>query len=269
MALGAVALLLISFIANSSGTRNQVYEIVPQGTYGGGKTFIKSIRPIRQMRTSLDLSLSFTPIGNGYQNLFQTAEGNDGVRAEYYRGDLAVIIGNGDDPGTSSYMIARGLIPGQEHALSLHISSTGRVTWTVDGAFGSAVAPSAMPTFSIIEFGNGFDGHREFKGQLGEIYLAYAVQTPQRPLPWMLFRLIAAAFAIAATAVFFSKRTRPATLPNPPTRGGGKESQTHRQFCVGRTRKRQGLVAPPKMRRERFRCNQSSPNATVLRRPNW
>lgn len=199
LSLVAIAFLLLSFILNSSGTRSVTTAVAPSGIYGGGQTFVRHVKSTTS-RSGFDLMLTFNAKGGGYQDLFDTGSGNDGIRLEIYRGSIAVIIGNGPNPGTSSYGLASNLTSGQDHQLSLHMSPDGNLKWAVDNVPGHVFAPDAQPLYSVIVVGNGFDGTRPFQGTIRNVTFSYTVESPEN-LAWLqALRAIAAIVAVVAAA---------------------------------------------------------------------
>jgi hypothetical protein len=196
----AIAFLLLSFILNSSGTRNVTTAIAPSGIYGDGQTFVRHV-PIVNRPSGFDLMLTFNAKGDGYQDLFDTATGNDGVRVEIYQGSIAVVVGNGPNPGTTSYGLANNLAPGQDHQLSLHMSPSGDLKWAVDNVPGYAFAPDAQPLYSVIMVGNGFNGTRPFQGTIRNVTFSYTVESPENLMWLQALRAIAAIVAVVTAAV--------------------------------------------------------------------
>lgn len=173
--------------------------IAPSGTYGDGQTFVRHV-PITSRPSGFDLMLTFNTKGDGYQDLFDTATGNDGVRLEVYQGSIAVIIGNGPNPGTSSFGLANNLAPGADHQLSLHMSPNGDLKWAVDNVPGSAFAPDAQPLYSVILVGNGYNATRPFQGTIRNVTFSYTVESPES-LAWLqALRAIAAIVAVVTAA---------------------------------------------------------------------
>ncbi|MEI6835006.1 MAG: hypothetical protein WCL28_13550, partial [bacterium] len=100
----------------------------------------------------------------GYQNLFQTDDLNQGVRAELIGGKLAVIarVANGLSPAV--VVLSTTLKARDCHNFQLGASHRGRLVASLDGAR-SSIDNIIMPLTSV-KIGIGFDETRSFKGEL-------------------------------------------------------------------------------------------------------
>ncbi|MHB1700946.1 MAG: hypothetical protein ACYCSN_12605, partial [Acidobacteriaceae bacterium] len=122
------------------------------------------------------LKIVFRPTAEtGYPNIFQTASGNSGIRAELHRGILALIYPDPDIPGgTRVLILANNLVPGTVHSLTVTALRGSLLTARVDA--GPEQVDSNAPQFSTaaIVVGAGFDPGRAFHGSLSHIEVRLA-----------------------------------------------------------------------------------------------
>jgi|GEM_PF-4768679 len=118
---------------------------------------------------SLDLSFQFAagPV-SGYQNVFQTDDGNAGLRLEISPSSAAaLIVGLSAGPEFDVIKLPGDIAPGQWHDLRLSLSRSNRIKVWFDG---KQIADRSNDAYGFnagnFILGNGFDGKREFSGEI-------------------------------------------------------------------------------------------------------
>lgn len=113
------------------------------------------------------VSMFFRPApGNADGNLFQTASGNSGMRAELVRDYvLSALIARGE--AAQEVDIAENVIPGVWHKLEIIADVRNRTRIYLDGTERREMSvPESQPRLDAIMVGAAFDGRRPFRGEI-------------------------------------------------------------------------------------------------------
>jgi hypothetical protein len=133
--------------------------------------------PLEKLPSSYDvvalaLKLNFTPVqGNEYQNLFQTATRDDGLRLEVSPGcDVALIVNSSRGP---TAIVLPQCEFDSPFRLELAVDEKGAFRGTANGEeiVGRRNLSKLIPQFNRVEYKNGFDGKRPFLGEVFEFDL--------------------------------------------------------------------------------------------------
>lgn len=151
--------------------------------------------PAHTRSLQLKLSLDFRPasrspvtksagsnaeIEQEYPNLFQTADGNAGLRLEWHRGDLSLVYSAAGGTLIGG-VIAHGLKSEEWHHLDLVVCNENHVQAQITG-FAPFAGP-APPELAInrVLIGQGFSDLRKFHGELRNVSLELRQPLPR---PW-------------------------------------------------------------------------------------
>lgn len=116
-----------------------------------------------------EIFLSFLRIGDApFQNLFQTDDGNLGIRVEVTdRNALAIVIGGPDDPQLEGIETDESILEGL-NLLQLSVSK-GKLTMKLNGSRSKSVVFTNEPRCTNPRFGIGYSEERRFDGLMNVI----------------------------------------------------------------------------------------------------
>ena len=139
----------------------------------------------RDLRISFNVRVTGT---SAFDNLFQTAPGNQGVRMELGQPSvLALVVGSREPGGLSGFIVSRAVEHGRWHSVWLSISRDNRIRAFFDGKLALDVKnPKLDYAISDIAFGIGFSKTRPFRGELSNVSMEYRLYRKN----WILYEAI-------------------------------------------------------------------------------
>jgi hypothetical protein len=185
------AILLVVCVAGLAGTflfSGMFQHDDPVKSFSTGNATYKSGAPaafqhhesVQAGVESFSLSMSVFAVSiRGFEDLFQTADGNAGARLELSKPDtntLALIVGSNRPPGYIPYVITRSFALNQWHTFDLRIDRNNHIIARFDGA---QVVDQTEPTLSYaisdVALGSGLSGLRPFRGQIKNAAVSYTL----------------------------------------------------------------------------------------------
>ena len=127
---------------------------------------------------TFQLSMGFEPTSiSSYNNAFQTAPANSGLRLELSKPNtLALVAGSRNADGYRVYVISSALSLNQWHAIHISIDMENHITVNFDGKnIVDEMDPDLTYDISDVEIGTGLSGTRPFFGQIRNASFSYRI----------------------------------------------------------------------------------------------
>lgn len=152
-----------------------------------------------------------------YQNVFQTSDGNVGVRLEIDEiGTIGLIVASSTGSFMTAVSTARAVV-GKWTVARVQLKASGEVRLSVDDASTVQARGMPMPSCDRILLGAGFDGTRKFSG---EVSAKMSAGTRSNPLPaYQLIRLLGQFFLLMGFVAWALKESES------PNRDGHDEAR--------------------------------------------
>lgn len=154
---------------------------------------------------SLVVAMQFRPFGiQGYQDVFQTAPLNSGMRLEIGAPHtLALIVAAKNAEGFVPYILSTTLEENQWHSLEIVSGFDSRLTVRLDGqTVVDVVDPLLSYEVADLRLGEGFDETRFLRGQIKNGSVVYQVEVPNT-MSALESLLVRTMFLIGGLACFF------------------------------------------------------------------
>ena len=133
----------------------------------------------------------------GYENLFQTADANLGIRFEFASpATAAIVFGDAQTGQLIALHLSQGLQPGTWNQFGLHIAP-GAVTAHLNQLTRYRDFPDANVRYDRLLVGSGFSGERPFRGRIRNVHVTIRVATER---PYVATALVAGRFLFAGLA---------------------------------------------------------------------
>jgi hypothetical protein len=151
----------------------------------------------------------------GYENLFQTADANQGIRFEFASpATAAVLFGNAQTGQLIALHLSQGLHPGAWNRFGLHIMP-GAVTAQLNQLSRFRDFPDVNVRYDRLLVGSGFSGERPFRGRIRNVHVSICVANER---PYVAKALVASRFLFAGLALAFCFLALPLPRMSPETR---------------------------------------------------
>ena len=164
------------FIASVNGLdAGTIRQIKPRGIFD--KVYIKIV-----------MDYELIPFNEGYPNLFQTDDINEGIRLEFSKNGIGLVYGTGDPAAPSTIPMIKRLKFYEIH--HIEIDAVDREYIEVNDSYaGGYVTTSSAPNFSIsnIMIGRGFDDTRKFSGKIYNASISICDIKIYRRILWSLY----------------------------------------------------------------------------------
>ncbi len=174
-----VALLATFLFANAIQYRAfksfQIGNINYNGAVGAKRIYLHAEDASSDLK-SIDLTMSVEASSiHKYDNFFQTAPLNKGLRLELSKPSNLVLIAHAkNDSGYRPYLLTSNFRLNRWHKLSIKIDPQNHITIYFDGQLNaSEMAPDLAYDISDVEIGAGFDTTRPFYGQIKDASISY------------------------------------------------------------------------------------------------
>jgi hypothetical protein len=138
------------------------------------------------------------PFAGGYQDLFQTADINGGVRMEFAKNTSAIVFATYEPPygfGVQIHNLVR-----RDHRQHISVRALeGKYVWTDDSEMGRNIVRSPTPHFLVnhVIVGQGFDASRAFNGRIYRADFSVCEYASYRN--WMIGEYIALGLFLVAS----------------------------------------------------------------------
>jgi hypothetical protein len=159
---------------------------------------VKELRVRPTFRSDVDCSFDFRLPAQGlrsdYENMFQTADVNSGMRLEVAKGSGAVglvfnkMIGGVKSMSAINLSDLAPMTPGIDHHISIHVEKGTLLTVTVDGHSASQKLGPECLEVSRVLVGQGFDESRKFSGLIKKFSFKARCFYPAPPIYGMMWR---------------------------------------------------------------------------------
>lgn len=174
----------------------------------GSKTNIGSIsNGGNRLYVSMTLEFQIPYKSQSYQNLLQTAPGNDGIRIELHESTIAAIIANHDKQDQPIILlVSNRVVPGQWHRLIVTAIDKDFVSVTLDDVNRRIDSKSIRVSGTDLRLGVGFDDSRTFDGKIRNASVKHAVASQSAItdlLYWCLISTLLIALVIQAYLSFW------------------------------------------------------------------